>query len=125
MEVIQRIGCDSFCPDNGVLLALNKDKEGRSGGPNSFNLFNWVIDANPQDINRVDFQRPDGTPVMRTIADYRQLNDALFHAGLNSGSRFEYVDEPNGLHFYIFDLLHDVDGIMSYTLGIRSLNETS
>lgn len=62
---------------------------------------------------------------MRTIADYRQLNDALFHAGLNSGNRFEYVDEPNGLHFYIFDLLHDVDGIMSYTLGIRSLNETS
>jgi M6 family metalloprotease-like protein len=125
MEVVQRIGYDSFCPDNGVLLALNKDKEGRSGGPNSFNLFNWVIDANPQDINMVDFHRPDGTAVMRTIADYRQLNDALFHAGLNSGSRFEYVDKPNGLHFYIIDLRRDKDGILTYTLGVRSLMEQS
>ena len=29
---------------------------------------------------------------MRTVADYRQLNDALFHAGTNSGSSAEYVD---------------------------------
>ena len=122
MEVIQRIGYDSFCPDNGVLLALNKDREGHSGGPNSFNLFNWVIDAHPEDINMVDFYRPDGTPVMRTIADYRQLNDALFHAGLNSGSKFEYRDESNRLHFYIIDLQRDKDDILSYTLGIRSLD---
>jgi M6 family metalloprotease-like protein len=122
LEVVQRIGYDSFCPDNGVLLALNKDREGRSGGPNAFNLFNWVIDANPQDIEMVDFHRPDGTPVMRTIADYRQLNDALFHAGLNSGSRFEYVDEPNRLHFYVVDLERDAEGILSYTLGVRSLD---
>jgi M6 family metalloprotease-like protein len=122
MEVVQRIGYDSFCPDNGVLLALNKDQEGRSGGPNSFNLFNWVIDANPEDINMVDFHRPDGTPVMRTIADYRQLNDALFHAGLNSGSKFEYRDEPNRLHFYMIDIHHNSDDIRSYTLGVRSLD---
>jgi M6 family metalloprotease-like protein len=122
MEVIQRIGYDSFCPDNGVLLALNKDQEGRSGGPNSFNLFNWVIDANPGDINMVDFHRPDGTPVMRTIADYRQLNDALFHAGLNSGSQFEYRDEPNRLHFYIIDIHRNEADILSYTLGVRSLD---
>ena len=29
LEVVQRIGYDSFCPDNGVLLAKNKDSEGR------------------------------------------------------------------------------------------------
>ena len=122
MEVVQRIGYDSFCPDNGVLLAMNKDEEGRSGGPNSFNLFNWVIDANPGDINQVDFKRPDGTPVMRTIADYRQLNNALFHAGLNSGSEFEYIDYPNRLHFYIVDIDKNREGILSYKVGVRSLD---
>jgi M6 family metalloprotease-like protein len=122
MEVVQRIGYDSFCPDNGVLLAKNKNEEGRNGGPNGFNCFNWVIDAHPEDINKIDFTRPDGTPVMRTIADYRQLNDALFHAGLNSGSSFEWVDEPNRLHFYIIDPEKNSDGILSYTVGVRSLD---
>jgi M6 family metalloprotease-like protein len=122
LEVIQRIGYDSFCPDNGVLIAKNKDKESRNGGPNGFNCFNWVIDAHPEDINMIDYIRPDGTPVMRTIADYRQLNDALFHAGLNSGSRFEWIDEHNRLHFYIIDLQKDDRGILTYRLGIRSLD---
>ena len=122
MEVIQRIGYDSFCPDNGVLLAKNKDREGRNGGPNQFNCFNWVIDAHPEDINMIDFVRPDGTKIMRTIADYRQLNDALFHAGLNSGSEFEYVDTHNRLHFYILDLKRNEDGINSYTIAVRSLD---
>ena len=36
------------------------------------------------------------------------LNDALFHAGLDSGSAFEWVDDPNGLHFYVVDLDTDV-----------------
>jgi M6 family metalloprotease-like protein len=122
LEVIQRIGYDSFCPDNGVLIAKNKDKESRNGGPNGFNCFNWVIDAHPEDINMIDYIRPDGTPVMRTIADYRQLNDALFHAGLNSGSRFEWIDEHNRLHFYIIDLQKNDRGILTYRLGIRSLD---
>lgn len=51
-------------------------------------------------MNLVDFVKPNGTKVMRTIADYRQLNDALFHAGLRSGSQFEWEDTPNRLHFY-------------------------
>ncbi len=122
MEVVQRIGYDSFCPDNGVLLAKNKDKEGRNGGPNQFNCFNWVIDAHPEDINVVDFVKPDGTKVMRTIADYRQLNDALFHAGLNSGSEYEYEDVHNRLHFYVLDLKKDEKGILSYKVAVRSLD---
>jgi M6 family metalloprotease-like protein len=122
LEVVQRIGYDSFCPDSGVLLAKNKDQASSTGGPNGFACFNWVIDAHPQDINVLDFKRPNGEPVMRTIADYRQLNDALFHAGLNSGSKYEWVDEPNRLHFYIIDLHRDDRGIMSYTVGVRSLD---
>jgi len=59
LEVIQRIGYDSFCPDNGVLLAKNKDKESRNGGPNGFNCFNWVIDAHPEE-KLVDLPKDEG-----------------------------------------------------------------
>lgn len=119
IEIVQRIGYDSFTPDNGVLLAKNKNGEGNSCG---YNCFTWVIDARPEDINMVDFYRPDGTPAMRTIADYRQLNDALFHAGLNSGSQYEWEDTPNRLHFYVIDIHKDAKEILSYTVGVRSLD---
>lgn len=119
LEVVQRIGYDSFTPDSGVLIAKNKNGEGNSCG---YNCFIWVIDAHPEDMNMVDFKRPDGTPVMRTIADYRQLNDALFHAGLDSGSQYEWEDTPNRLHFYVIDVHKDAKGVLSYTLGVRSLD---
>ena len=123
LEVVQRIGYDSFTPDNGVLIAKNKDRlRGRNGGPNAFNSYIWVIDAHPEDINMVDYEKPNGDKVMRTVADYRQLNDALFHAGLNSGSEFEWEDTPNRLHFYIIDIQKEKDGILSYTLAVRSLD---
>ena len=63
-----------------------------------------MIDANPQDIGMTDYVLPDGTAVPITIGDYRQLSDALFHAGTDSGSEFEYVDEANRLHFYVLDV---------------------
>ena len=123
LEVVQRIGYDSFTPDNGVLIAKNKDSlRGRNGGPNAFNSYIWVIDAHPEDIEMVDYVKPNGEKVKRTIADYRQLNDALFHAGLDSGSFYEWEDTPNRLHFYIIDLRKDSQGILSYTLAVRSLD---
>ena len=122
LEVVQRIGYDSFTPSSGVLITKNKDQASPVGGPNSFDLFNWVIDANPQDIQVVDFTRPNGEKVMRTIADYRQLNDATFHAGLNSGSEYEWVDLANRLHFYVVDVHRAPNGLLSYTLAARSLD---
>jgi M6 family metalloprotease-like protein len=123
MEVVQRIGFDSFCPDSGVLIAKNKDKLwGNNGGPNAFDSYIWVIDAHSEDSNKVDYISPSGEKVMCTIADYRQLNDSLFHAGLDSGSYFEYEDTPNRLHFYVVDLHRNQDGILSYTLAVRSLD---
>jgi M6 family metalloprotease-like protein len=119
VEVVQRIGYDSFTPDNGVLISKNLDEEMRGRG---FHPFTWVIDAHPEDIKMVDFKRPNGEPVMRTVADYRQLNDALFHAGTNSGSQYEWEDTPNRLHFYIVDIHRDSRGILSYTVGVRSLD---
>ncbi len=119
VEVVQRIGYDSFTPGSGVLLAKNKDRQTNSCG---YGCHAWAIDAHPEDINRLDFVRPDGTRVMRTMADYRQLNDALFHAGLGSGSDYEWVDEPNRLHFYVVDRHVGAEGVLSYTLGVRSLD---
>ena len=119
IEVVQRIGYDSFTPDHGVLIAKNKEREGPSCG---YNCFTWVIDAQPGDMKMVDFARPDGTKVMRTIADYRQLNDALFHAGLHSGTDYEWEDTPNRLHFYVIDVHRDPQGVLSYTVGVRSLD---
>ena len=114
VEVVDRMGTDSFTPDHGVMLAKTKDADASP--------FIWVIDANPQDIDLVDFTRPDGTKAMVTLGDYRQLSDALFHAGTSSGSEYEYVDKANRLHFYVLDLQRDADGILSYTVAIKSLD---
>jgi M6 family metalloprotease-like protein len=119
IEVVQRIGYDSFTPDNGVLIAKNKDRQTNSCG---YGCHAWVIDPHPEDIDMVDFVRPgSGERVMRTIADYRQLNDALFHAGLRSGSEYEFVDEPNRVHVYVIDRHVDLTGVLSYSVGVRSL----
>ena len=53
VEVVDRMGADSFTPDSGVLLSKTKDADSAP--------FQWVVDANPQDIDMVDFYRPDGT----------------------------------------------------------------
>lgn len=114
VEVVDRMGFDSFTPDSGVLV--NKTKN-RDSAP-----FIWTIDANPQDIDQTDFVRPDGTPQKMTIGDYRQLSDALFHAGTGSGSEYEYVDQANRLHVYVLDVHRDRAGILSYTVAVRSLD---
>jgi hypothetical protein len=117
VEVVDRMGADSFTPDSGVLISKTKNADSAP--------FVWVIDANPQDINMVDFYKPDGTPQMITIGDYRQLSDALFHAGADSGSEFEYVDEANGLHFYIIDVKRDAAGVLSYKVAVQAVNGDS
>jgi M6 family metalloprotease-like protein len=125
LETVQRIGYGSYGADNGVLIAKNKAwaagaNRGTEGASCGYNCFTWVEDAHPEDMNAVDYYKPDGTPIMRTIADYRQLNDALFHAGTNSGSSYEYVDGPNNLRFYVIDKYTDGRGILHYKVGIQN-----
>jgi hypothetical protein len=115
VEVVDRMGTDSFTPDAGVLLAKTKNSD--SNAP-----FEWVIDANPQHIGMTDYVLPDGTAVPITIGDYRQLSDALFHAGADSGSEFEFEDAANRLHFYVLDAHRTKSGELSYTVAIRSLD---
>ncbi|PGH11604.1 hypothetical protein AJ79_04744 [Helicocarpus griseus UAMH5409] len=115
VEVIDRMGPDSFTPDSGVMISKTKsDARGN---------YQWTIDANPQDLELVDFYRPDGSASMITIGDFRQLADALFHAGTRSGSEYEFVDEANRLHFYIIDIHRDKKGVLSYTTAVRSLDK--
>jgi len=112
MEVVDRVGNDSFTPGHGVLLAQNRN----SGSPRE-----WLIDANPQNIDRVDYVRPDGTEVPVVRGDPRQLDDATFQAGTGSGSGYEWVDEANGLHLYVLDAYRDRDGVLTYDVAARSL----
>ncbi|GIJ44172.1 peptidase M6 [Virgisporangium aliadipatigenens] len=116
VEVVDRMGADSFTPDQGVLISKTKNADNAP--------FVWVVDANPQDIDMVDFYQPNGTPQKITMGDYRQLSDALFHAGAQSGSEYEYVDEANRLKFYIIDLKRDAAGVLSYTVAVKSLDGT-
>ncbi|CAO2653547.1 Nn.00g029580.m01.CDS01 [Neocucurbitaria sp. VM-36] len=113
MEVVDRMGADSFCPDSGVMISKTKNAD-RS------QPFQWVIDANPQDAHVVDFYLPNGTARYWSIGDYRQLVDALFHAGTNSGSEYEFEDRSNGLHFYVLEKLRDDAGVLHYTVGVKS-----
>ncbi|KAF3919071.1 hypothetical protein ABW21_db0203751 [Orbilia brochopaga] len=115
VEVVDRMGSDSFTPDSGVMISKVKTSDWAQP-------FQWVIDANPQDIKLVDFHRPNGSIAMITMGDYRQLADALFHAGTRSGSQYEYVDEQNRLHFYIIDKHRDASGVLSYSVAVRSLD---
>jgi M6 family metalloprotease-like protein len=115
LEVIDRMSSDSFQPDAGVMISKSKDSDAEQP-------FQWTIDANPEDIALIDFVRPNGSDAMVSIGDYRQLADALFHAGTRSGSEFEYVDEANGLHFYVLDIFRDELGVLSYDVAARSLS---
>ncbi len=113
VEVVDRVGNDSFTPGHGVLIALTRNT---NTAPSV-----WLIDPNPEDINMVDFYRPDGTPVMVVRGDPRQLNNATWHAGTDSGSEYEFVDDLNNLHFYILDTHRDENGVLTYDIGVRRL----
>lgn len=114
LEVVDRIGVDSFTPDHGVLLAKTKNAD--------TSPFIWTIDSHPEDIELVDFTRPDGSVAMASLGDYRQLSDSLFHAGTGPDVVSEYVDEPNGLHFYVLDIQRDDERVLSYRVAVRSLD---
>ena len=112
MEVVDRMGTDSFQPDHGVMIAKAKKQDNSP--------FVWTIDQNENDIDMVDYVAPDGTPVKVTRGDQRQLDDALFHAGTDSGSSYEYEDKDNGLHFYVLGTDRDSQGVLHYTVAVRS-----
>ncbi|WP_053208295.1 immune inhibitor A domain-containing protein [Jiangella muralis] len=122
LEVVERVGNDSFVAGHGVLIGQARN----SGSPRA-----WLVDANPEDIGRIDFYRPGndtepgGEPVPVVKGDPRQLDDATFHAGTGSGSEYEYVDAPNQLHFYVLDTYRDEAGELFYDVAVRHTEATA
>ena len=82
--------------------------------------FIWVVDAFPKDLTKTDYVAADGSKVPYTVGDYRQLADAAFHAGTAPRTRNSYVDEANGLAFYVIDKHRLVEGLLGYTVAVRS-----
>ena len=120
VEVTQKIGIESFDPDQGVLLTKTKTSAS-SCGMSGYSCYAWVIDAHPEDMNVVDYYQPGtGLPIMLPLGSDYQLNDALFHAGTNSGSQYEWEDTYNNLHFYILDRYTDAIGILHYIVGVQN-----
>ena len=113
IEVVNRQGYDSFLPDHGVVIAKTKTADAAP--------FIWVIDALPKDLTKTDYVAADGTKVPYTVGDYRQLADAAFHAGTAPGTRNFYVDEANQLAFYVIEKQRLVEGLLGYTVAVRSL----
>ncbi len=129
IEAVDRIGFDSFLTDHGVLIAKTKDVD--------LAPFIWVEDSHPEDINTrtgvgehegrevFDYVKPDGTPFPIAPGDARQLADATFHAGTGDGVVSEYVDEANRLHIYVLGTTVREDGVRTYRVAVRSLDDSS
>ena len=117
VEVVDQIGYDSFAHDTGTLITKTRD---------DFSLpWMWVVDANPDLLEIVDFERPDGSDAMVSPGDYRQLANALFKAGNDELTKNEFLDDDNRLHFYVLDTVSDDEGAMHYRVGVRNLDEDS
>ena len=112
VEVVDQVGYDSFLNDHGVIISRTK----ASGTGHCF-----VIDAHPEDIDIVDFVKPDGTVVNFTHGHQMQLADAAFHAGVSEGTVNEWHDVPNNLSFYILDKKmtpNKYGDVLSYDVGV-------
>ena len=70
-EVVDRLGADLFTPVTGVPLL--EDEETRTASPFEKST-SWT--PIPEDMNKVDFVWPDGTPSMVTTDRRAALNDA-------------------------------------------------
>jgi M6 family metalloprotease-like protein len=124
VEVVNRVGHDSFLPDAGVLITKTKNAD--------LAPFMWIVDSHPDDIAQVDYIRPDGSPKMYSLGDYRQLADATFKVG-TKGTHPElgevglasagettntYVDRGNDLKFLILDRIEDRAGVLKYRVAV-------
>ena len=122
VEVVNRVGYDSFTPDAGVLISKTKNAD--------LLPFLWVVDAHPDDIGVTDYIKPDGTEQPYRFGDYRQLSDALFHAGTigtnelgkglatNDETTNTYQDTGNGLKFLVLSTAEDASGVLSYRVAV-------
>ena len=70
----------------------------------------------------VDFVRPTARRRRSRSATTASSTTRSFHAGTDSGTEYEYVDEANRLHFYILDQRGTRTASCHYTVAVRSLD---
>ncbi|MCW2607345.1 MAG: hypothetical protein JWO60_2038 [Frankiales bacterium] len=124
VEVVNRVGYDSFTPDAGVLIAKTKNADTLP--------FLWVVDSHPDDLGATDYVKPDGTEQKYRFGDYRQLSDALFKAGRKGTNPAgkglataeetsnSYEDTGNAVKFLVLDKRVDRAGVLSYRVAALS-----
>jgi len=87
MEVINRVGSDSFSPDHGVLISrtahMNIVNQGGMDNPGIF-----LIDSTPGNNNMIQFFEADGTPYFFGCDHHVQISDAAFRAGVHNNPYF-------------------------------------
>jgi len=87
IDVINRVGYDSFSPDHGVLISrighTNLIGQGNMDGAGIF-----VIDAHPGNNNMIQFREADGTPYFFGCEHHVQIANATFRAGLHNNPDF-------------------------------------
>ena len=82
MEVINRVGSDSFAPDHGVLLArIGHTNIIGQGGMDAPGIF--LIDSTPGNNNMIQFREADGTPYFFGCDHHVQIGEGTFRAGLH------------------------------------------
>jgi len=83
IDVINRVGSDSFNPDHGVLISrighTNLVGQGNMDGAGIY-----VIDAHPGNNMMIQFHQPDGTPYFFGCEHHVQIANATFRAGLHN-----------------------------------------
>lgn len=99
IDVIDRVGHDSFSPDHGVLISRTSHTNVVGVGSMD-NAGIFLIDAHPGNFGLIQFREADGTPYMFMCDHHMQLATAAFRAGVHNNPYY-YSDiklVPNGFY---------------------------
>jgi len=114
LEVVDRMGTDSFTPDSGVLLAKTKNEDRAP--------FEWVVDANPQDINLTDTSCPTAPRSRSRSGTTANCRTRCSTPARTRAASTSTPTPPTGCTSTSPNVHRDRQGTLSYTVAIRSLD---
>jgi hypothetical protein len=93
IDVIDRVGYDSFSPDHGVLITrIAHTNAVGAGGMDAGGIF--TIDAHPGNLGMIQFREANGDPYMFMCDHHMQIATATFRAGVHNNPYFYREDFP-------------------------------
>jgi len=93
IDVIDRVGYDSFSPDHGVLISrIAHTNAVGAGGMDGGGIF--IVDAHPGNMDMIQFREPDGQPYMFADDHHMNIATATFRAGVHNNPYFYREDFP-------------------------------